>query len=427
MTKAQYAKFADSYGILSTVAGKGEIDNDEVGWKSEFENGLAIEAELTRPHYAMADATGNIYIADKDAHGIRKVTPDGKIQTIAGTNNSGDNGDGLGIECQLSSPNGLWVKSDGTVYILDLGNSKIRRLNTNGILETIVDDSEGIHLGRGIWVTINEDTIFYASLNQIKIWTIDKGIETYASGFKSLGNITQDKNGFLVATDRTVNVVYRISKDGSSKEIIAGNGTASGGGDGFLAKETGLNGVRGVWFLDDNSFFAATHEGSQIWYVDVVGKIHLFLNGKEGDEYHSGDGEKYNTQGYKISEPRSVSVDYNGNVIIVENDNGFVRKIKRDYVYYYTNRINKKDQRIAAFPNPVNNEVTISYYLSCKSFVNLKIYNLEGREVISIEKSYQSVGNNQIILNTEFLPEGIYLYTLKTENENISKQLIIAR
>ena len=83
-----------------------------------MEGGLALDAELSRPHMTMADVAGNLYIADKDAHAIRKVTTDGIIHTIAGTNTAGFNGDGLGIDVQLSAPNGLYTMPDGTKTIL---------------------------------------------------------------------------------------------------------------------------------------------------------------------------------------------------------------------------------------------------------------------------------------------------------------------
>ena len=261
---AQFEEMVSDYDILTTIAGKGEIDAGGInGWLEEYEGGLAIEAELSRPHFAMADNNNNIYIADKDAHAIRMIQPNGLIITVAGTSIAGDNGDGPATEHQLNSPNGIWVKEDGTVYILDLGNSKIRKLTTDGNLETVVDDQGGISLGRGLWVSQDEDTIWYASGSQIKMWTSAGGITTYSSGFSSLGNITADINGNIVATDRTANLVYCVCADGS-KEIIAGNGLSSGGGDGYKALETGLHGVRGVWFLEDNSYLLATHEGSQV-------------------------------------------------------------------------------------------------------------------------------------------------------------------
>ncbi len=58
-------------------------------WLPEFEGGTATASELSRPHMAQADAAGNIYIADKEAHAIRKVTPAGVITTYAGTGTAG--------------------------------------------------------------------------------------------------------------------------------------------------------------------------------------------------------------------------------------------------------------------------------------------------------------------------------------------------
>ena len=84
----------------------------------------------------MADHAGNIYIVDKDSHSILKVTPDGAIQTVAGTHEGGFNGDGPATGtsmCIANFPNGEWVRADGTVYVLDTDNGKVRRLSPDYI------------------------------------------------------------------------------------------------------------------------------------------------------------------------------------------------------------------------------------------------------------------------------------------------------
>lgn len=415
----QFAEFADSYNLLTTIAGKGELDESGIiGWSAEYENGNALDAELTRPHFAMADSSGNIYIADKDAHGIRKVTSEGIISTIAGTNIAGDNGDGLGIECQLSSPNGIWVKEDGTVYILDLGNNKIKRLNANDSLETIVHDENGIALGRGLWVTESEDSIFYASASEIKLWTAENGVQTFSSGYSGLGNITMNKTGHIVATDRTANAVYLVSMDGSSKEIIAGNGNVTGRGDGSLATETALDGVRGVWFLEDNSYFVATHEGSQIWYIDTDNIIHLFLDGRDGDEYHSGDGENYRTPGFKISEPRSISVDYDGNILIVENDYGYVRKVEKEYIEEYTTSINNRNtfRSIKAFPSPTQNSLYLNIN-NIDNIIKIEITDVQGQIVYNDFQVTKS-------LDVSSLTSGFYILNVYTTSETFKLNFV---
>ncbi len=317
----------DRYGVLSTLAGTCRIDDKGVnGWQAAFEGGPAIDAELSRPHFAMADDAGNIFVADKDAHGIRRIATDGTIATVAGTNAAGDDGDGPGpgTEMRLSSPNGLWVRGDGTVYILDLGNSKVRRLTPSNEMSTLFTSPDPISLGRGLWVSDDETLVYFSSGSRVRRWTPEGGVETVADGFLGLGNLTVDPDGYLVVTDRVGNRVYRINDD-NAPVPIAGNGTASGGGSGMPALDTGLEGVRGVWFLEDGSYFLATHEGNQVWMVDTSGLIYRFLDGA-GDA-HAGDGEPFDTPGAKISEARSVSVDSRGNVIITEHDCGYIRVV----------------------------------------------------------------------------------------------------
>ena len=193
----EFADFVNGYGQLSTIAGAGLSGNGtdgatDNGWLLTMEGDLATLAELSRPHMTTADWKGNVYIADKVAHAIRKITPDGLIHTVAGTNIAGSGGDGLGITVQLDSPNGLYTLGDGTTYILDFGNSMIRRLDTDGMITTLFEDPDGIVDGRGLWVSPDESRIFYSSGDRVQTWTSDGGLETYATGFNSLGNLDVD-------------------------------------------------------------------------------------------------------------------------------------------------------------------------------------------------------------------------------------------
>jgi streptogramin lyase len=427
---AQFEEFCLKYDTLSTIAGKGDIQEKGVnGWINDYEGGSALEAELSRPHFAMADKAGNIFIADKDAHAIRKVSPGGIITTVAGTGVAGDNGDGLATECQLSSPNGIWVMENGTFYILDLGNKYIRKVDSDGNLVTVFKDSAGIAIGRGLWVSQSEDLIYYASNTKVKKWTATEGIVDYSTGYSSLGAIVVDPSGHLVVTDRVGNRVYRVNEDGS-KTIIAGNGESTGGGDGFNATETGIHGVRGIWFLKDQSYLLATHEGSQIWYVDTMGIIHLFLNGNEGDEYHTGDGEHFQTPGYKISEARGISVDYNGNIIITENDAGYIRKIRCNSDF--TQIADKQQQDIYdinAYPNPFSYSVKIHYGIGKISFVRIDIYNILGSLVKTLTNEIQSPGIYDVYWDAtgytgNKLKKGIYFYHIHTDDFRKTGKLV---
>jgi sugar lactone lactonase YvrE len=324
----EFERVAASYGTLVTLAGKGDIPTKaHNGWDDAYEGGDALDAELSRPHMTLTDDDGNLYIADKDAHAIRRVDTAGVITTLVGTGVPGDDGDTPrpGVGAQLSSPNGLWVHGDGTLFIHDMGNNKIRRLDADGTLTTLFETpSSGT--GRGLWVSQDEALAYVSCGSVLRSWTPDGGVETAASGFSSLGNMAFDPDGLLVIADRGGHTVTRIEADGS-KTVVAGNGTRTGGGNGELATETGLAEVRGIWFHPEGGYFLATHDGGQIWYVDTDGVIHLFMDG-DSDHSHSGDGERYDTPGKKISEPRAITMDGQGRLLITENDHGYVRRVE---------------------------------------------------------------------------------------------------
>ena len=165
--------------------------------------------------------------------------------------------------------------------------------------------------------------------SRIRLWTADGSINTYADGFASLGNIDFDPlDGNLVATDRGGHAVYKVFPDGT-KTIIAGNGTTTGGGNGQDATATGLNEVRGVFFDTTGGYYVATHRDSDVWYVDTDEIIHLLIAGDRNDNTHAGDGSPLTTPGLKISEPRAVTLAPNRDLLITENDRGFVRQVPR--------------------------------------------------------------------------------------------------
>lgn len=323
--RTSFERLVARYDILSTLAGKGAKRDEGNEWSTTFEGGPATDAELSRPHMAMADSLGRVFIADKEAHAIRRVDPDGRIHTVAGTGEAGDDGDGPGeaTAIRLTDPNGLYVTKGDVVFILDQGNGKIRRL-AGATMTTFITVTGGTDAGRGLWVADDEQEAYIAAGDRVLRWRAGMGLAVFAAGFVELGNLTVDPDGALVVTDRGGHYVYRVSAAGA-RTIIAGNGTTTGGGDGASATQTGLEEPRAIAFAD-GGFFVGTHEGNQVWWVAPEGTIHLFLDGGDG-HVHAGDGRYFRSPGKKVSEVRSVALDQAGNVLIVENDFGYVRKV----------------------------------------------------------------------------------------------------
>ena len=195
-------------------------------------------------------------------------------------------------------------------------------------MTTLFSVPGGIPIGRGLYVSDDESLAYVCAGSILKKWTPEEGVVDFSTGFISLGNLAIDNNGHLVVTDRTAHRVYRVSSDGTST-AIAGNGTASGGGSGQSALATGLEEVRAVCFLPTGGYLLGTHEGSNIWYVDTAGIIHLFMRGQENSISQNGDGTYFYAPGEaRVSEVRSITLDHDGNILICEHDAGNIRKIQ---------------------------------------------------------------------------------------------------
>lgn len=114
--------------VISTVAGSGWIGD----------GGPATQAILRQPGCVAADGNGNIYIVETGGHRVRKVDRSGAILTLAGTGVAGFSGDGgPAAQAQLASPYGVAADILGNIYIADLGNARVRRVDVDGTITTV--------------------------------------------------------------------------------------------------------------------------------------------------------------------------------------------------------------------------------------------------------------------------------------------------
>lgn len=118
-------------GLVTTIAGDGVP-------RYGGDGGPGREASLSFPTALATDAAGNLYIADNRNHRVRRVGRDGIIETVAGTGEKGFSGDGgPATAARLDGPDGLAIAPDGTMYIADRQSFRIRRVRPDGVIETI--------------------------------------------------------------------------------------------------------------------------------------------------------------------------------------------------------------------------------------------------------------------------------------------------
>ena len=118
-------------GVVVTYAGNGSA-----GYAGD--GGPANAAQLDSPGGIAVAASGDLYIADSSNNRIRKVSPSGLIETVAGAGWQGFGGDGgAAVDASLSVPSGVALDQEGNLFIADTGNQRIRKVRTDGTIETI--------------------------------------------------------------------------------------------------------------------------------------------------------------------------------------------------------------------------------------------------------------------------------------------------
>lgn len=132
----------DPEGTVSVAAGI----VDEGGWAQNGfsgDGGPASEATLNQASTIAAGPDGSLYIGDAGNNRIRKIDADGTITTVAGNGKRGFSGDGgPAVEASLDNPLGLAVDPEANLYFLDAGNYRIRKIDTHGVITTVAGRGE---------------------------------------------------------------------------------------------------------------------------------------------------------------------------------------------------------------------------------------------------------------------------------------------
>lgn len=254
------------------------------------DNILATSASIANATGIATDSAGNLYIADDDNHRIRKVNKSGIITTIAGTGIGGYSGDGgPAILAQLNEPRAVAVDKHGNVYISDLANCRIRKINTSGIITTLAGNGSVGFSGDG-------------------------GSAILASFNRPVG-ITVDLIGNVYVADWNNNRIRKINTSGVIN-TFAGNGSASYSGDGGMAINASLHYPHDVCVDASGNIYIADANNNRIRKVNASGVISTFAGG--GSFFVNG--ALATTVG--MDYPITITSDAAGNVyFVIENFN----------------------------------------------------------------------------------------------------------
>jgi len=279
---------------VTTIAGSGERGHSGDG-------GPATAAALNMPHEIQFDRAGNLFIAERDSHVIRKVDmKSGVISTVAGTGVAGFSGDGgAATQAQLRQPHSLVFDRDGSLLVCDIGNQRIRRIRLDsGTIET------------------------YAGTGEAK--PTPDGAPIAGTPLNGPRTMAMAPNGDLYLALREGNAIYRIDARAQTLHRVAGTGEQGYSGDGGPALSAKLGGPKGLAYAAAGQLYVADTENHVIRQIDLSsGRISTVLGTVE-----KGDGPETAPAQCKLSRPHGLFVDPAGTVYVADSEAHRIRILK---------------------------------------------------------------------------------------------------
>ncbi len=318
----QRIRKVNTAGIITTIAGNGTA-----GYSGD--GGQATAAELHTPIGVAFDAFGNLYIADATNHRIRKINPSGIISTIAGTGTNGYSGDGANATAaELGQPRGLAFDATGNLYFADLGYDVVRKVNTLGIITTIVGNGTQGYSGDGGQATAAE--LYWP-------WGI---------AFDLMGNMYIADEG---------NSRVRLVNTSGIITTIAGNGSGGYSGDGGQATAAEFADVMNVVIDASGNIYVSDNNNGRVRKINTLGII-ITIAGNGGSGFSGMGGQ---ATAAELAGPNGLALDAFGNLFFIDEESNHICKVTNVGQAGIQQVTNINDE-VIVYPNPAATSIQVS-------------------------------------------------------------------
>jgi sugar lactone lactonase YvrE len=239
-------------GVVTAFAGSIALGSSD---------GTASSARFDYPTGLAADRFGNIYVADRDNHTIRKITADGVVTTLAGLTGVAGDRDGSGSHASFNMIVGIAVDSGGNLYVVDFDDNVVRKgvlrhtcdFNGDGLADLIWENSAtGEH---GIWLMNGSAVVNWAGLPTIPTnWHIVGIGDFNGNGQADIvwANTTTGERGIWLMNGSAVINWAGLPTEPTAWRIV-GTGDFNGDGEADIVWENSSTGESGIWLMNGSA------------------------------------------------------------------------------------------------------------------------------------------------------------------------------
>lgn len=279
--------------IIETAAGTGNA-----GFKGD--GGPAIQAEVNNPFGVVRGPDGAIWFCEYGGQRIRRITPDGRLETIAGTGEKGYSGDGgEPLQATFNLPHEIRFDKQGALYVVDMANHAVRKIDfQKNIVITIAGTGVPGYSGDG----------GNAKMAQLK----------------NPHSIQFGPDGDLYICDIGNHVIRKVDMRNMQISTFAGTGKPGKTPDNSPLVGTPLNGPRSLDFDQAGNLWLATREGNQVFRFDLKSQriIHVAGTGASGFTGNGGPALQATLKG-----PKGIALDSAGNIYLADTESHTIRRI----------------------------------------------------------------------------------------------------
>ena len=376
------------------------------------------------PEGICTDASGNIYVTDKNNHCIKKISTTGSVTVFAGTAGSSGSSDGTLATAKFNTPSGLAINALGDIFVTDYGNNKIRKISSAGQVTTFAGSgtagaADGIGTSAafsGPWgICLAPDgNLYVTDQYNFKIRRISPtaSVSSIPAGLAFYFGICADANNNLFFANRPYNQIMKLDQLGNLT-VFAGLSSGNSGNQNGNGNNASFYGPIAITYGPDGNFYVAESGGVRVRRITPNADV-TTVAGTGGQACI--DGPITSATFWGLS---GITFNAAGDILLTDYFCTTARKITGINTLPSSVMQDYADQNsMTVFPNPSDGIFSLT---SVQNVKMLELTSLSGQIVYKTSEPSSTIQVNA-------LPPGIYTLSCTLNNQTqIHKKVIIKK